>query len=223
MSSRRAVAAVVLLASFEPHSDAAAKEPLAVTLETADGGSIRGDLYEGAGASAVVLAHGKAFDKASWRSFADFLAASGYDVLAVDFRGYGESRPGTEPGAFHEDVLAAVRWLRERGAPVVAVVGSSMGGGAAARAAVECGKGEIDGLVLISPAPIAEPERLRLRKLYVASSEEPYLVEVQRQFERAPEPKRLMLLAGSAHGQHLFGTDQSGRLMTAVLEFLGQH
>jgi len=222
MHSRRALAAFSLLASLARPSGAAVKEPSEITLGTADGGLIRADLYEGSGTAAVVLAHGKTFNKASWRSFAGFLAASGYDVLAVEFRGYGESRPGKETAALHEDVLAAVRWLRQRGAPAVAVVGSSMGGGAAARAALECDEGEIDRLVLLSPAPIAQPERLSLRKLYVASSEEPLLDEVQRQFERAPEPKRLMLLAGSAHGQHVFGTDQSGRLMTAVLEFLGQ-
>jgi pimeloyl-ACP methyl ester carboxylesterase len=222
MLARRALPAILLLVPLAPSAGGTAKAPAEVSIPTADGGLVRADLYDGSGSAAVVLAHGKAFDKASWRSFADFLTASGYDVLALDFRGYGGSRPGKETAALHEDVLAAVRWLRERGAPAVAVVGSSMGGGAAARAAVECSAGEIDRLVLISPAPIAEPERLRLRKLYLASAEEPFLDEVERQFERAPEPKRLMLLDGSAHGQHLFGTDQSGRLMTAVLDFLGQ-
>lgn len=37
---------------------------------------------------AVVPAHGAAFDKTSWASFASWLAGRGHQVLAIDFR-YG--------------------------------------------------------------------------------------------------------------------------------------
>src|SRR5262249_42506039 len=77
----------------------------------ADGGTVVADLYAAQGSDAVVLAHGAAFDKASWAPFATWLASRGHQVLAIDFRGYGRSTAGTDSRALFEDVLAAVRYL----------------------------------------------------------------------------------------------------------------
>ena len=44
--------------------------------------------------------------------------------------------------------------------------------------------------------------------------------QVEDQYERAPEPKRLEMLPGSAHAQHIFKTDQAEPLMQLILEFL---
>lgn len=44
------------------------------------------------------LAHGGRFKKVSWAPQARVLAAAGFRVLALDFRGYGASRgPGVDP------------------------------------------------------------------------------------------------------------------------------
>jgi len=43
---------------------------------------------------------------------------------------------------------------------------------------------------------------------------------IRAQFEKAPEPKRLIVLDGSAHAQYLFQTDQGGRVMDEILRFL---
>ena len=110
--------------------------PREVSFPTADGGVIRADLY-GTGDRGVVLAHGARFDKASWGKQAEVLAKAGFRVLAIDFRGYGQSRGGDKSapgsGEKYEDILAAVRYLRENGAKTVSVIGASMGGGAAAK------------------------------------------------------------------------------------------
>jgi dipeptidyl aminopeptidase/acylaminoacyl peptidase len=107
-----------------------------VSFSTSDGGTVAADLYAARGSDGVVLAHGAAFDKASWAPFASWLADRGQQVLALDFRGYGRSTAGTDSRALFEDVLAAVRYLHGRGVARVAVLGASMGGGAAAEAAV---------------------------------------------------------------------------------------
>ena len=76
--------------------------------------------------------------------------------MAIDFRGYGKSTAGAAKEARFEDILAAVRYLRGLGVRRVAVVGASMGGGAAAEAATRA-PGDIDRLVLLSPVPIEHP------------------------------------------------------------------
>jgi hypothetical protein len=48
------------------------------------------------------------------------------------------------------------------------------------------------------------------------------VAQIREQYRRAPEPKRLVLLPGTAHGQHIFATDQAERLRTTVAEFLEQ-
>ncbi len=97
-----------------------------VSFPTADGGVVSADSY-GAGERGVVLAHGGRFNKGSWEKQAHALAASGFRVLAIDFRGYGQSRgPGdSDPmsAPLHLDVLAAVRYLRKSGAKTRARMG----------------------------------------------------------------------------------------------------
>ena len=191
-----------------------------VSFSTADGGTVVADLYATHGSDAVVLAHGAVFDKASWAPFATWLASRGHQVLAIDFRGYGRSTAGTDSRALFEDVLAAVRYLGGRDVPRVAVLGASMGGGAAAEAAVRAAPGEIDRLILLSPMAIANPQDLRGPTLFIASQDEPVIAQVSEQYRRAPEPKQLVLLTGTAHGQHILATEQAERLRTAVAGFL---
>ena len=96
-----------------------------------------------------------------------------------------------------------------------------MGGGAAARAATEIERGQIDKLILLSPVPIEHPEQLKAGSiLYIASRDERLAPDIRQQFARAPEPKRLVLLDGSAHAQNIFATSQSEHLSETILEFL---
>ncbi|MCC7179619.1 MAG: hypothetical protein IT177_14665 [Acidobacteria bacterium] len=95
-----------------------------------------------------------------------------------------------------------------------------MGGGASARAAVAAQAGEIDRLMLLAAVAIERPEDMKAgRFLFVASRDEPMAASVAKQFERAPEPKRMEWLDGSAHAQNVFKTDQAGRLASLVVEF----
>jgi len=197
-----------------------------VSFATADGATIFADVYGESGRPAVVLAHGAAFDKKSWRPLARYLAAHGQQVLALDFRGYGRSTAGaagTANAGRFEDVLAAVRYLRRNGASQVAVLGASMGGGAAAEAATRAAPGEIDRLVLLAPAPVSNPGSLkgiRCPTLVIASEHEPALDQIRTQYEQLPEPKRFVVLPGSAHAQHVFDTDQAERLRATITDFL---
>jgi acetyl esterase/lipase len=218
-----ALASIALAATPPP------KAPEHVSFPTQDGGSIEADLY-GTGEHGVVLAHGGRFDKESWAVQARALAAAGLRVLAIDFRGYGRSRgPGDAnplDAPLHLDVLAAVRFLRQTGAKTVSVVGGSMGGTAAAEAAVAAEPGEIDRLVLLAAPTGATPERMPGRKLFIIARDDPNaagtprLVKIREQYEKVPEPKELVILEGTAHAQYLFETDQGERLLAEILRFL---
>ncbi len=203
-----------------------------VSFPTQDGGLIYADMY-GTGDRGVVLAHGGRFNKESWEKQARALAAAGFRVLAIDFRGYGQSRgPGqSDPlsAPLHFDVLAAVRYLRKTGAKTVSVVGGSMGGGAAGDASIHTKPSEIDRLVFLgSLASLASgpPEKMKGRKLFITCRDDlgpgdkPRLPKIREQYEKAPGPKELVILECSAHAQFIFATEQGERLMREILRFL---
>jgi pimeloyl-ACP methyl ester carboxylesterase len=199
-----------------------------VSFPTEDGGVIFANVY-GDGDRVVVLAHGGRFNKESWEKQARILTAAGFRVLALDFRGYGKSKgPGdTTPmdAPLHLDVLAAVRYLRTSGAKTVSIVGGSMGGGAAGDASIASRPGEIDRIVFLGAQPNGPAEKLKCPTLFIvarddANADGPRLPGIRAQYEKAPEPKELIILNGSAHAQFLFQTDQAERVMREILRFL---
>lgn len=200
-----------------------------VSFPTRDGGVVYADEY-GRGGHAVVLAHGGRFTKESWRAQAPVLAEAGFRVLAIDFRGRGSSRGGPRSPAGDEaadlDVLAAVGYLRGSGASRVSLVGASFGGWACARAATELPEGEVESIVLLAHSPIENPEAIPGRKLFITTRDDfrgagtLRLPSIREQYERASDPKQLIVLDGSAHAQHIFETDQGHRLLREILRFL---
>lgn len=203
--------------------------PTLVRIATSDGGLIEGDVY-GSGPRSVVLVHGGRFNKGSWSRQAAELAAAGYRVLAIDLRGYGRSRgPGQEDmftAPVYRDVLAAAHYMRTSGATMVAAIGGSYGGGAAAAAAMAEPRA-IDRLILLGSTPDGAPETLTVRKLYITTRDDtsgdgPRLPGLQAHFDKAPEPKELIVLDGSAHAQFMFDTDLAPRVMREILRFLAE-
>ena len=204
-----------------------------VSFATDDGGTVCADLYgqeSSQGSRGVVLAHGGRFNKESWRDQAVALASAGFRVLAIDFRGVGCSKgPGQEnfDGApFEKDVLAAVRYLKAHGVKTVSVVGGSFGGGAAGDASIRSAAGEIDRIVFLGAAPNLPANGLKSRSLFIVARDDssgsggPRLPGIRAQYEKAPQPKELIVLDGSAHAQFLFQTEQGARVMREIVRFL---
>lgn len=208
---------------------AAQPMPRAVSFPTEDGGVVYADEY-GTGDRGLILAHGGRFTRESWGAQAPVFVEAGFRVVAIDFRGRGQSRGGPQASSaddVHFDVLAAIRYLRESGARTVSVVGASFGGGAAAEAAVRAPAGTLDRLVLLAHSPIDRPEKIRAgRTLVILAKDDvsgagPRLPRLRAQYDRVAGEKELVLLEGSAHAQFLFDTDQGERLMMELLRFLG--
>ncbi len=216
------VTALVLISSVLLAASAPADDPFRkVSFDTSDGGNIQANLY-GEGAHGVVLAHGAVFDKESWHEQATRLAQAGLRGLAIDFRGYGDSRPGSLGQALHLDILGAVKYLEEVGCERVSVVGGSMGGGAAVKAAVEARPGAIDRLILLGHSPIDDPGAMRGKKLFITTKGDNPPAR-RRQFDQASEPKKWVVLDGSSHAQHIFKTPHAEELMEHILDWLTNH
>jgi dienelactone hydrolase len=192
---------------------------------------IQGDLY-GHGTRGIVLAHGGRFHKESWKKQATAFANAGFVVLSVGFRGDGPNPDGS-PGSFGSnadnatDVLAAVAYLHKSGATTVSAVGASLGGDAVGEAVTRSKPGNIARAVFLGSTGGDAPEKLTGRKLFIVSREDTSgdglrLPGISRNFEKAPQPKKLVVLEGSAHAQFLFDTDQGLRLLDEILRFVSE-
>lgn len=162
----------------------------------------------GDGPYGVVLAHGAAFDAASWSAQATVIAAQGATVIAVE-----DISP--------EAIRQAVEQLQSDGIADVALVGGSAGADAILDLAGQ-DPDLPDQLILLSAnSPVdglgAEP------KLLIASADEP-LVDVSTELaDTAPGGENeALILPGSAHAQNIFDTDQAGPALDAILERLAR-
>ena len=191
---------------------------------------IQCDLY-GAGRRAVLLAHGGRFNKDSWKEQAQVLARAGFLVLAINFRGDTFNLDGTPSANGSDednatDVLAAAAYLRGMGVKTIAAIGASLGGDAVGNAEARSGGGVFDRMIFLGSEGGDAPVKLRGRKLYIvargdANTQTDWrLPGIARHYDRAPEPKQLILLEGTAHAQYLFATDEGSELMRDILKFL---
>jgi len=95
------------------------------------------------GAAAAVVCHphpafGGRMDTPLVSALADSLGAAGLSTVRFNFRGLGESGGKPTGGLLEQDdVRAVLRWLRERGAERVALVGYSFGALMAMKAVAE--------------------------------------------------------------------------------------
>lgn len=206
-----------------------AQKPISIPSE--DGGKVSANLYGNAD-RAVLLVHGGRFTKESWAPQAPLLVAAGFEVLAIDLRGFGQSHgPGEADPSDAQlalDVLAGVRYLHGRGAKTVSIVGGSMGGAAAGDACISSHPGEIDRIVMLGAAPNLPAEKLKSPALFIVARDDtsgygPRLPGIRAQYEKAPQPKKLIVLEGSAHAQYLFQTDLSDRVMREILQWLSSN
>lgn len=162
----------------------------------------------GGGGYGVVLAHGAAFDAASWEDQAIAIADTDATVVAVE-------------DISTESLRAAVESLQIDGISDVALVGGSAGADAIlALAAAEPELG--DQLILISPNTTQELSGGE-PKLFVASEDEPVAdVSTQLAESSAGDDNVVELLPGSAHAQNIFDTDQGDVLLELILARLGE-
>lgn len=209
---------------------AAAQKPVTIAVPGA-AVPVHGDLY-GSRDRGVVLAHGGRFNKESWAPQARALAEAGFTVLAINFRGDTVNKDGTPSAEGSDadnaaDVQASIRYLHGLGLKSVSAIGASLGGDAVGDADA-ANPGELDRVVFLGSEGGGHPEELSGRKLYLVargdtSGEGLRLPGIEDHFARAPEPKKLVIVEGTAHAQYLFGTEEGPRVMNEILRFLQEN
>lgn len=167
-------------------------------------------LVWGGGDRGVVLAHGAAYDAASWETQAKKMAESGSTVLAVE-------------DTSAESIRAAAEYLRnERGARSVSLIGASAG----SAGVLDVGQqspGEVAQIILLSGT--GDVSSLGdYPKLFVASEGEGLAEQVRQMAEEAPgDRNEALIMGGDAHAQAIFDTSQGDRLLQAVIERLRRY
>ena len=199
----------------------------------ADGTKLVGHRF-GKGTTAVILTHQSEGDLCDWLPYAKRLAARGYFVFPIDFRGYGFSDvPTAGTYRYTQDIAAATKELRKLGKRKIFVVGASMGGIAAVVAGANVSP-PLAGIVSVSaPARyrgmdgVKAGPRLRVPVLYLAATADDnggydFSKDAQAMFAKtATKDKRLELLPGAAHGIGLIAS--STKAKTLVEGFLQRH
>ncbi len=164
----------------------------------------------GEGDLGVVLAHGAAYDAASWESQGRTFEENGVVALAVE-----DTRP--------RNLRSAVEYLKEEyDVESVALIGASAGAGPVLQAARE-GPEEISQILLLSGtgdvSGLGEDP-----KLFVASEGEGIADQVRLMAEEAPgDQNEVLILPGDAHAQAIFQTKEGERLMKDILDRLEEY
>ncbi len=180
-------------ASSSPRASSQSARSRPVRFSAKDGVELVGRL-SGTGNVGVILAHGysQGIGQDGWLRFVPALVSRGYTVLTFNFRGFCDSKRACSEGLIQfgnvwRDAVAAVAFMKTRGAKKIFLIGASMGGMAALHAARIPGV-DLSGLVSLStpqfPAKYyvgvpqandATPARLRQidePKLFVAGAKE---------------------------------------------------
>jgi pimeloyl-ACP methyl ester carboxylesterase len=164
----------------------------------------------GEGDQGVVLAHGAAYDAASWESQGQALEENGMVALAVE-----DISPGS--------LRLAIDYLEEEyDVESVALIGASAGAGPVLEVTEEDPE-EVGQIMLLSGT--GDVSGLgEYPKLFVASEGEEISERARRMVEEAPgDRNEALILPGSTHAQAIFRTEEGDRLMQTILERLEEY
>jgi alpha/beta superfamily hydrolase len=187
-------------------------------------------LFAPPGKSGVVLCHMYPSDQSSWDTEARVLSGQGLTVLTFDFRGYGKSQGSKDIQLIDRDVTAAVGFLRDAGVQELVLVGASMGGTAALKAA-----GQLQTLSSVRVAGVATLSApvefmgisaresvpgLEIPLLFVAAEDDSGAAGARDLQSLSGGRGDLQILSGVDHGTDLLTGSQAGQVSILLLEFL---
>ncbi|MBZ0266628.1 alpha/beta fold hydrolase [bacterium] len=220
---------VLLAATLAAASPPVRADPADLGIATADGLELRATYYAAAGPGpGVLLLHQCNGDRRAWTEVATAMAEGGMHVLAIDFRGFGESTNGSNRAfraqhqelwpQFDDDVersLSFLESLPDVNADRIGVMGASCGGSQALLTSLR--NPEIRAVAFLSTnlpwidrtEVDAFEANTRIAILSIAAVDDTDAASVERRmFAGSAHPdSRLILYKGDRHGVTLFEQD----------------
>jgi pimeloyl-ACP methyl ester carboxylesterase len=195
---------------------------------------------------AVILLHDFGLDRRDWGVFIPDLVNQGFQVLALDLRGHGQSTQAgaRESGAYSfgtssafldaglRDVQGAVQWLKKRtdvNAKAISIIGAGAGGDLAYVAARQFGPRQIKSAIVISPSPSALTEapfiadsaaRGVLFCVSTGDSNGSAMLAAESLANFTAAPKKVVVYASQARGLSMFY--KHPEMGAEILAWLGQ-
>jgi pimeloyl-ACP methyl ester carboxylesterase len=205
-----------------------------VTTEAADGLVLVGEFYASDdSATAILLLHMLNSRRSAWSPLIPALTDAGYNVLAVDMRGHGDTGGAQDWAAAERDIEAWLDWLADQPSAEgeqIAIVGASIGSNLAligcaydARCvtAIALSPG-LDYRGVMPEAALAEGLADR-SALLVASHDDSYSADsVKALTEIAEGALGVHLYTGRLHGTDIF-TTEADSLTSLVMNWLSLH
>lgn len=212
-----------------------------INLTTSDGVRISGNFYktEKTDAPVIILLHMMPATKDSWNNFAKKLNIAGFQCLAIDLRGHGESSGG--PQGFQNftdenyqksiyDVECAIKFFLSKNVSIekIFLVGASIGANLALQFQAENPK--IKASILLSPGlnyKGIETEQMarKLKKdqsifLIAGGNNDEYSTETVQKLSNiiSSENKEVMIFKNSGHGTMIFKEDPA--IMDKIIDWL---
>jgi len=207
--------------------------PLLVTVPAADDLPLAGAFYPVDPARpTVLLLHQLYTDRTSWEPLIEPLLFAGYNVLAVDLRGYGETGGAIDWPQAVDDVATWAAWLGEKSGlsnPAVAMIGSSMGSSLALAGCANAP--DCPTAIAISPGWAYQGLEVH-DALVTGMGDRPALLVyalrdawpargVPRLVEVATSPVNVLDFPGNAHGMDLLEAE-ADTLIPQIVEWLGE-
>jgi len=206
-----------------------------LSIRTIDGFDLAADDYNSESSRVVICLHQMRRDKSSYREFANVLVENGYRVIALDFRGFGESSGDqsqfseTDFQNMFNDVMAADEFVRgDNPKAAVQLIGASIGANTALRYQE---MNTVASVILLSPGlnyhginpTDANLSNIACPIFYINSEADADVEETKQLFESSPltsELKKLEIYPGNAHGTELL---KEGKVRGDVVEWLNAH
>jgi dienelactone hydrolase len=173
-------------------------------------------------------------EKEAWDPLPDRLQELGYVVLIFDFRGHGDSTGELDPPSAATDLTTALEYLlslSQVDGERIGLVGASMGG--MASVIVGARESHVKAVVAVSTSPGAAGQRpidvvgqLGPRPFLTLGCDEDPITRPERVnqlYEAANEPKQIVILTCSAHGNDILGTTARPELVNLIVGWLTQY
>ncbi len=209
--------------------------PLQVFFETTDHIKIAANFFPSDSKHVVILLHQFNRDKSIFDSFAGFLSKNGFGVLAIDFRGHGESKSTgslSDPSRLtpkdfldmEKDIAAAVSFVKSKGFSALFLIGGSIG---ANWALMYPGRHQgFVASVALSPGldfkglqPKTDAQKIKTPVLLVVSEEDAYSFSSAKElFNFVTSPKEFFLLSDAGHAG--FMLENNASLKKRILNWL---